>query len=86
VFCVGKEFEESHLQARVKGGLQLILGNCGYDDNNPYLREWSVLALKNLCDQNEENQQYVRDLNPVKVKNNESLEFILDGTLTCFLF
>lgn len=43
-------------------GLHLILNAAGYDDNNPYIREWSVFAIRNLCEFNEENQNIISSL------------------------
>ena len=44
------------------------MSQCGLDDNNPYGREWGVLALRNLTEGNQKNQDYIKEMNPVKVK------------------
>uniref|UniRef100_A0A6B2LH11 Ataxin-10 domain-containing protein n=1 Tax=Arcella intermedia TaxID=1963864 RepID=A0A6B2LH11_9EUKA len=49
-------------QVRQYGGLPLIMNSCLFDQQNPYLREWSVLALRNLCLDNDENQRFVETL------------------------
>jgi len=47
---------------RQEGGLPIILGSCIIKESNPYMREWSILALRNLCLDNELNQQYISNL------------------------
>jgi hypothetical protein len=32
------------------------------DEKNPYIREWSILAIRNLMEGNEENQEYVKGM------------------------
>ena len=56
-----------HPQVRELGALQLVMSQCGVDDNNPYGREWGILALRNLTEGNEKNQNYIREMNPIKV-------------------
>jgi len=47
---------------REEGGIPLVLESCIIKDSNPYMREWSILALRNLCLDNELNQQYISNL------------------------
>ncbi|KAJ1976400.1 Ataxin-10, partial [Dimargaris verticillata] len=50
--------------ARERGGVELILGHCNIDDNNPYIKEHAVLAIRNLLEGNTENQALVQTLEP----------------------
>lgn len=49
---------------RELGYLPLFLNHCNIDDANPLIREWSLVALRNLCEGNEANQQYINALKP----------------------
>lgn len=49
---------------RERGHLELFLNHCNIDDANPLVREWSLVALRNLCEGNEANQQYIHALKP----------------------
>ena len=51
----------------------LILSRCRFDDANPQVREWALLAVHNLMDRNLENQAYVRTLGSVGVAPNDDL-------------
>jgi ataxin-10 len=58
---------------REKGFLPLILNHCNLDDTNPLVREWSLVALRNLCEENEANQQYIQSLRPQGVESKVDL-------------
>lgn len=49
----------------------------------PVIKEWSILAIRNLCEDNDENQEMIRNLTKVGDAENPLLkEFGLDtGTL-----
>jgi hypothetical protein len=49
-------------EIRQLGGIMLLLQQCVIDEDNPYLREWGLLAVKNLLEKNEENQKEVSEL------------------------
>lgn len=49
-------------EIRQLGGILLLLQQCVIDEDNPYLREWGLLAVKNLLEENEENQKEVSEL------------------------
>lgn len=57
-------FRRRHLQdeIRERGGIPLLLQQCVTDEENPFLREWSLWAIRNLLLDNAENQQEVSDL------------------------
>ncbi|KAM4748690.1 ataxin-10 [Rhinophrynus dorsalis] len=40
-------------------GIPLILDNCSIDDNNPFLNQWAVFAIRNLTEDNEKNQELI---------------------------
>ncbi|XP_043825335.1 ataxin-10 isoform X2 [Dromiciops gliroides] len=40
-------------------GIPLILDNCSMDDNNPFLNQWAVYAIRNLTEQNKRNQELI---------------------------
>jgi ataxin-10 len=48
----------------------IILNGCNIDKHNPFLREWSILALRNLTEENEENQKFISELVPEGVPTN----------------
>ncbi|OWZ03644.1 hypothetical protein PHMEG_00024587 [Phytophthora megakarya] len=49
---------------REEGYLPLFLNHCNIDETNPMIREWSLVALRNLCEGNEANQAYITALRP----------------------
>ncbi|KAI8907547.1 spinocerebellar ataxia type 10 protein domain-containing protein [Powellomyces hirtus] len=46
------------------GGVHAVLNHCAIDDDNPYIKEHSILALHNLLDSNPQNQDLVAQLRP----------------------
>ncbi|XP_057709893.1 ataxin-10 isoform X2 [Corythoichthys intestinalis] len=38
-------------------GIPLILDNCRIDSNNPFISQWSILAIRNLFENNTKNQE-----------------------------
>ncbi|KAG9491269.1 hypothetical protein GDO78_006573 [Eleutherodactylus coqui] len=40
-------------------GIPLILDNCSIDDNNPFLNQWAIYAIRNLTEHNEKNQELI---------------------------
>ncbi|XP_053318688.1 ataxin-10 [Spea bombifrons] len=43
-------------------GIPLILDNCSIDDNNPFLNQWAVYAIRNLTENNEKNQDLIASM------------------------
>ncbi|XP_077122752.1 ataxin-10 isoform X2 [Ranitomeya variabilis] len=43
-------------------GIPLILDNCSIDDNNPFLNQWAVYAIRNLTEHNEKNQEQIASM------------------------
>ncbi|XP_075409616.1 ataxin-10 [Tenrec ecaudatus] len=43
-------------------GIPLILDSCGIDDNNPFLTQWVVYAIRNLTEDNSRNQNLIAEM------------------------
>ncbi|PIK48024.1 hypothetical protein BSL78_15125, partial [Apostichopus japonicus] len=43
-------------------GIQVILEQCNIDDQNPFINQWAVLAIRNICENNQENQDVIAAL------------------------
>ncbi|KAJ0015578.1 hypothetical protein NQD34_009198 [Periophthalmus magnuspinnatus] len=43
-------------------GIPLILDNCNIDSNNPFINQWAIFAIRNLLENNLENQKVVASL------------------------
>ncbi|CAZ80665.1 unnamed protein product [Tuber melanosporum] len=59
---------------REKGGLQAVLNQCMIDDDNPYIREHAILCIRNLLENNSENQKVVKELEAVQAIPDEVLD------------
>lgn len=55
-------------------GLQLVLSNCLIDDNDPFIKERSIVCIRFLLEGNEENQKFVANLEAKKAVQNEILD------------
>ncbi|KAH8552912.1 spinocerebellar ataxia type 10 protein domain-containing protein [Umbelopsis sp. PMI_123] len=51
-------------EVRELGGIGLVLSQCNIDDANPYVKEHAILAMRNLLENNLENQAVVEQLSP----------------------
>ncbi|KAJ6819593.1 putative ataxin-10 [Iris pallida] len=49
-------------EVRERSGIFLLMQQCVVDDGNPFLREWGLLAIRNLLEGNAENQREVSEL------------------------
>ncbi|XP_039114107.1 ataxin-10-like isoform X2 [Dioscorea cayenensis subsp. rotundata] len=49
-------------EIRRKNGIPLLLQQCVVDEDNPFLREWGLMAIRNLLEGNTENQREVAQL------------------------
>lgn len=49
-------------EVRDKQAIPLLLQQCVVDEENPFLREWGLLAVRNLLEGNEDNQKEVAEL------------------------
>ncbi|XP_048742308.2 ataxin-10-like [Ostrea edulis] len=53
---------ENQDKVREMDGLPLILDQTNIDARNPYISQWAILAIHNLCENNLENQRVLSDL------------------------
>lgn len=58
-YTVSTEFQGETTETN---GLFLILTSCVLDEQNPYIREWTIFAIRNLCEDNIENQAMIKEL------------------------
>lgn len=50
---------------------------CVTDFDNPLIREWSLLCVRNACEGNDEIQEYIKSLRPQEVQiTDDSLEAV----------
>ncbi|XP_018577295.1 ataxin-10 isoform X2 [Anoplophora glabripennis] len=54
--------EDMQNLARTAELIPVILDCCNMDARNPFIVQWSILAVRNLCDNNEENQKIIASL------------------------
>lgn len=45
-------------------GIPLLLDHCNVDDQNPYICQWAIFAIRNLLENNKENQNIVSSMDP----------------------
>ncbi|XP_045927596.1 ataxin-10 [Micropterus dolomieu] len=43
-------------------GIPLVLDNCNIDSNNPFISQWAIFAIRNLLENNRQNQELVAAL------------------------
>ncbi|XP_053941705.1 ataxin-10 isoform X1 [Cuculus canorus] len=55
-------------------GIPLILDNCSIDDNNPFVNQWAVYAIRNLTEQNERIQDLIAQMEEKGLADNSALE------------
>ncbi|XP_058047331.1 ataxin-10 isoform X2 [Ahaetulla prasina] len=55
-------------------GIPLILDNCSIDDNNPFINQWAVYAIRNLTEENERNQEFIARMEQQGPADNPVLE------------
>ena len=66
--------KELQNELRICGGLATVLSHCGTDFSNPLSREWALFCVKNACEDNEENVNFINSLKPTKVFQHAALE------------
>ncbi|XP_065059193.1 ataxin-10-like isoform X2 [Rhopilema esculentum] len=75
-------------QVRALDGIHNVLDSCKIDDENPYIAQWAVFAIRNLCENNPENQNVILQLERQGLANTEDIEKlginvkIVDGKVT----
>ncbi|XP_038068691.1 ataxin-10-like [Patiria miniata] len=55
-------------------GIPVILEQCNIDDSNPFISQWAIFAIRNLCDGNLQNQAVIAEMSNQGVVNNDQLE------------
>lgn len=55
-------------------GLELVLSNCIIDDNNPFIKERSILCIRYLLADNQTNQDFISKLEAKTAVDDDSLE------------
>lgn len=45
-------------------GIVLLMNHCHIDLKEPFLREWAIVAIRHVCEDNRENQQFIEALRP----------------------
>lgn len=58
---------------RTLHGLKLVLSNCVIDDNDPFIKERSIVCIRFLLEDNEENKNFVASLEAKKAVDDETL-------------
>lgn len=71
-FIVHESFE-SQEKVRELHGLELLLSNCIIDENNPFIKERSILCLRFVLEKNPKNQEFVAQLEAKKVVDDQAL-------------
>lgn len=71
-FIVHNSFK-SQEKVRELHGIELLLSNCIIDDNNPFIKERSILCLRFVLEKNSENQEFVAQLEAKKVVDDQAL-------------
>ncbi|XP_050306129.1 uncharacterized protein LOC126743191 [Anthonomus grandis grandis] len=54
--------------------IPVLLDCCNMDAKNPFIIQWAILAIRNLCEQNNENQTIISSLTQRGVVSSEILE------------
>ncbi|KAF8943691.1 hypothetical protein BGZ47_005153 [Haplosporangium gracile] len=69
-------YRSRHVQDRIRScnGLIVMLSQCNIDDANPYLREYAILAMKNILTGNPENQALIEELQPIEAVDHPALQ------------
>ncbi|GAN03874.1 conserved hypothetical protein [Mucor ambiguus] len=68
-------YKDKSMQDKIRqlGGIPLVLCQFKIDDSNPYLREYATVALRNIMENNPENQKLIEELKPEQVVETEEL-------------
>ncbi|KAG5882825.1 hypothetical protein JTB14_033196 [Gonioctena quinquepunctata] len=60
--------------ARTAEVIPIILDSCNIDARNPFITQWSILAIRNLCENNAENQKVIAGLHQQGTVSSDVLE------------
>nr|KAG5706057.1 hypothetical protein BaRGS_028166 [Batillaria attramentaria] len=84
--------KENQDLVRTVGGIPLILEQAVIDDRNPFITQWTEMAVRNLCEGNLENVKVIKDLkiqgiaNPTELLNRFGVTVDVDGERVVFVF
>jgi ataxin-10 len=68
-----QNFDAQELMREIHG-LELVLSNCIIDDNEPFIKERSIVCLRFLLLNNQKNQEFVSKLEAREAVNDDTLE------------
>lgn len=57
-----------------QGGVEVVLSNCQVESASPLLREWSLVCIRNLCEQSEPIRQHIASLQLLDAERHPELE------------
>lgn len=69
-------YQSFEVQEKVRElhGLELVLSNCVIDDNDPYIKERSIICVKLLLENNPKNQEFVASLEAKETYDDQMLQ------------
>lgn len=67
---------EAQNYLRISDGLATLLDCAKIDSRNPFVLQWSILAIRNALEHNSENQQFVSQLNQHEILNDDLISQI----------
>lgn len=62
-----------------EGALPALLSAFGLDESSPYLREWAILAVRNVCLNHPRNQAYIASLQAQEIPAHVQAEMARKG-------
>ncbi|ANZ77800.1 BA75_04993T0 [Komagataella pastoris] len=71
-FLVHRDFKVQEAMRNLQG-IEVILNNCNIDENEPFIKERSILCIKYLLENNQANQDFVAKLEAKKVTDDNVL-------------
>lgn len=60
-------------KVRILEGIPLIMESCNIDDANPFMQQWALFTIRNLCDGNLKNQKEIAKLEKLGVADSPVL-------------
>ncbi|XP_033115272.1 ataxin-10-like isoform X2 [Anneissia japonica] len=69
-------FRHTYNQNKVREleGIPLLLDNCTIDSNNPFISQWATLAIRNVCENNRENQEIIKGMNTKGIASSDMIQ------------
>ncbi|KAG0005882.1 hypothetical protein BGZ65_009910 [Modicella reniformis] len=69
-------YRSRDVQDRIRNcsGLIVMLSQCNIDDANPFLREYAIVAMRNILETNAENQAIIAELKPIEAVDHPVLQ------------